>query len=230
VNAVVIGDLDVARLTCATLTARGILVTHLLQPSDIELRDALGDSVDAVAVLIRGDVTALRYALLVEHLRPGVRLVATVFDRTLGDQLVRVVPNCQITSPADISVPSIIGACLSDDILAVEGREGSATLLLDESDGVISAPYRPARSRRRALLTNPAGALRPHDNATRILLIGLAGLLAILVVDWILSATALHQKPVEALYVATSSRWATRARSSVWVRSTSTTSKWPSPR
>ena len=202
-NAVVIGDLDVARLTCAALTAQGSRVTHLLQPTDIELRNALGEGVDAVAVVIRGDVTALRYALLVEHLRPGVRLVATVFDRTLGDQLVRVVPNCQITSPADTSVPSIIGACLSDDVLAVERRDGSTTLLLEKGDGVISVPYRPARSWRRALLSNAAGALRPHDNATRILLIGLTGILAILVIDWTLSATVLHQGPVEALYVAT---------------------------
>jgi hypothetical protein len=73
---------------------------------------ALTSEVGAVAILVRGDVTALRYALLVEHLLPEVRLVVTLFDQTVAEQLVRVVPNCQVISPANVAVPSIIGACV----------------------------------------------------------------------------------------------------------------------
>ena len=79
-HAVVIGDIEVARRTCSELSAHGFVVTHLLHPPDSEMRAALTQAVSAVAVLVRGDVTALRYALLVEHLLPEVRLVVTLFD------------------------------------------------------------------------------------------------------------------------------------------------------
>lgn len=200
-RAVVIGDLEVARVTCALLTERGADVTHLLQPSDVDLRATLDEPVDAVAILVRGDVTALRYALLVEHLRPGVRLVVTVFDRTLSEQLLRVVPNCQISSPADIAVPSIVAACLADGTLAIDFSEDTPRRLVREDDNLHFAPLRSAESglRVRAVF----GRLGAHDDATRILLLGLLGLVLILFSDWILTATALHRDAGDALYAAT---------------------------
>ena len=93
-----------------------------------------------MAILVRGDVIALRYALLVEHLLPEVRLVVTLFDRTVAEQLVRVIPNCQGTSPANVAVPSIIGACLGPDVLAVE-RFRRAYLHLSHSTASRSLDY-----------------------------------------------------------------------------------------
>ncbi len=204
-RAVVIGDIEVARRTCTELRRRGHQVRHLLQPSDSELRAALTDeaSAVAVAVLIRGDVIALRYALLVEHLLPRVRLVVTLFDRTVSDQLVRVVPNCQITSPADISVPSILGACLGDEVLAIDQRAERPMVLSAQGDGVTLTPWlhRPHRGHR--LLNTIAGQARPHDATTRILFIGLAGLLATVLLDWLLAVHTLHQGVLQALYAAT---------------------------
>lgn len=202
-RAVVIGDIEVARRTCTELRRRGHQVRHLLQPSDSELRAALTDEASAVAVLIRGDVIALRYALLVEHLLPRVRLVVTLFDRTVSDQLVRVVPNCQITSPADISVPSILGACLGDEVLAIDQRAERPMVLSAQGDGVTLTPWlhRPHRGHR--LLNTIAGQARPHDATTRILFIGLAGLLATVLLDWLLAVHTLHQGVLQALYAAT---------------------------
>lgn len=202
-KAVVVGDLEVARLTCAALTARGVEVDHLLQPSDRELHEHLTGEVDAVAILIRGDIVALRYALLIEHIRPGVRLVATLFDRTLSDQLLRVVPNCRITSPADISVPSIIGACLADDVLAVYRSRDGLWRLSDGPNGPQAEPCCPSVSRARILARHLGGQLRPYDDTTRILLLGLAGLIAVLVTDWILSASIVHHSVIASLYAAT---------------------------
>ena len=59
-HAVVIGDIEVARRTCSELSAHGFVVTHLLRPTDSEMRAALTQAVSAVAVLVRGDVIALR--------------------------------------------------------------------------------------------------------------------------------------------------------------------------
>lgn len=202
-RAVVIGDLEVARLACSLLTHRGARISHLLQPSESELRAALEGDLDAVAVLVRGDVVALRYALLIEHLRPGVRLVVTVFDRTLSEQLVRVVPNCQVNSPADIAVPAIVAACLSDGSLAIDPSEPRPRRLVPDGDALALVPYRAASIGPIRRLQNRFGRLAVHDDATRILLLGLAGLLVVLGADWSLTAAVLHHQPADALYAAT---------------------------
>jgi len=201
-HAVVIGDIEVARRSCSELEAHGFVVTHLLHPSDLEMHAAFTPDVTAVAILVRGDVTALRYALLVEHLLPGVRLVVTLFDRTVADQLVRVVPNCQVTSPASVAVPSIIGACVGADVLAVASLGGEPTMVLASGEGIELRPWK-RRGWLRRLPAVLAGQVRPHDAATRILFIGLAGLAGILVLDWILSVTALHENAIRGLYIAT---------------------------
>ena len=202
-RALLIGDLEVTRTTCALLTGRGVEVVHLLEPSDLELRTRLDATVDAVAVLVRSDVTALRYVLLVEQIRPGIRLVATVFDRTLAQRLRDVVPNCTVRSPADIAVPSIAAACLGGPALAVDLTGPEPRVLVRETDGELRfVPYH--RSGRGPLcrLRDAVGQFRVHDDATRVLLLGLTALLLVLVTDWLLSVTALHQSPAAALYAA----------------------------
>lgn len=181
----VIGGLDSARRACEALVGQGLTVGHLPEPTEADLRRALDAEIEAVAILVRGDVVALRYALLVEHVRPGIRLVVTVFDRTVADQLVRAIPNCQVTSPADVAVPSIVAACL-----------GEQDAILD-----YSAPHLrvPARIRLHSAL---AGQLRWHDGASRILLIGLGGLVTALGSEWFMAAAVLHQTGAEALYSA----------------------------
>ncbi len=171
-------------------------VVHLPHPTDDELSEALSRGVDAVAVLVRGDVVALRYALLIEHLVPNVQLVVTLFDRTIADQLVRTVPNCRVTSPADVAVPSIAGACLSDDVLAVHHK----TIIGWRSGGEVRAPWthRPSVS---TLVRNTVTAqMRPYDVTTRILLSGFLGLALILGSDWLVSFAARDESPVRALY------------------------------
>jgi len=201
-KAVVIGDIEVARRTCSALLERGYKVEHLLQPTDAELRVALTPEVAAVAVLIRGDVIALRYALLVEHLKPQVRLVVTLFDRTVAEQLIKTVPNCRVTSPADISVPSIIGGCLGDSILAVEVSTAGATAIVSDGDDVRTEVWHNTRPRFRQILSAAAGQARAHDESTRLLFIGLVGLATTLFLDWFLATTALHEKGIRALYIA----------------------------
>jgi hypothetical protein len=197
---VVIGDLDAARRACDTLTHRGHAVVHLLEPTEDDLRTALTPEVGAVVVLVRGDVIALRYALLVEHLRPAIRLVVTVFDRTVADQLVRTIPNCQVTSPAEIAVPTIVGACLDDRTLAIDTSQPLPHAVVVDEDGCLSAhPWRHRVPLRTRIVRGLAGQARSHDSASRILLIGLGGLLTALAAEWILAAAVLRQPGSQAL-------------------------------
>ncbi|WP_251022365.1 NAD-binding protein [Streptomyces sp. ISL-10] len=200
---VVIGG-DVARKVCGSLQAAGHAVHHVTQPTDEDLRLALDEEVAGVAVLLDDDAESLRYALAVEHIRPHVKLVVTLFDRTVAEQLVRVVPNCEVTSPADVAAPVLLAACLQPDLLALTHTASGHAGARWTGEGVRLEPYRPPRSlRRRAVLGKVRGQLRPHDGSSRIMLTGLTGLLAVLLSDWAWLVALHHRPPVEALFEAT---------------------------
>lgn len=201
-TALVIGDIEVARLTCSGLAGRGVEVAHLLSPSELDIRSALGPYVGSVAVLVRGDVTALRYALLIAHLRPGIRLVVTMFDRTLAEQLRRAVPNCEVTSPADIAVPSIVGACLGGQVLAVYRSDTGPRSLVDGFEGPQSVSFQRRVRKLRAALHSVSTQLRPHDDSSRIMMTGMVGLIGILALDWLLGVTVLHHDVIGSAYAA----------------------------
>ncbi len=199
---VVIGS-EAARRVCGSLQSAGNVVCHMTQPTDEELRQALDREVAGVAVLFDDDVESLRYALAVEHICPSVTLVVTVFDRTVADQLERTVPNCRVTSPADVAAPVLLAACLQPGLLALNPTSSGHVGAHWEEDAVRLETYRPPRSLRyRARLGKIRGQLRPHDGSSRIMLTGLAGLFAVLLADWTWSVTLNHRPPVEALFEA----------------------------
>lgn len=199
---VVIGS-DVARKVCSSLQSAGHRVRHFAHPTDEDLRQALGRQVTGVAILLDDDVESLRYALAVEHIRPNVTLVVTIFDRTVAEQLVRVVPNCQVTSPADVAAPVLLAACLQPDLLAVTRTPSGNVGARWDGEAVRLQAYQPPGSLRyRAWLGKVRGQLRPHDGSSRIMLMGLIGLLAVLVMDWAWLMTRQHRPPVEAFFEA----------------------------
>lgn len=121
---VVIGETHVAGRVCATLRAGRQTVEHLSRPGDEDLRAALSSPPRDVAVLLHDDVAALRYALAVAHLSPATPLVATVFDRTVACESGRLLPRCDITSPADLVAPAPAGPSLDPAVVAVRRHEG----------------------------------------------------------------------------------------------------------
>ena len=147
---VVIGDLEATRLLCTLLTEEGAETIHLLAPDEPSLRTAFAEPVAGVAVIVRGDVVALRYALLAENLQPAVPMVVTVFDRTIGQQLASVVPNCTVTSPADVAAPAVVAACIHPD--RTRGPRGRCRR---------QGRGRPGRSRGRDALAPRAAPDRP---------------------------------------------------------------------
>jgi hypothetical protein len=194
----VVGDLEPTRLVCSLLADEGAQPVHLLDPDESELRTALEHAVDAVAVVVRGDLLALRFALLVEHVQPGVPVVVTIFDRTLGRHLAEVLPRCVVTSPADVAAPAIAAACLEDRALAVLPGDGGTRALVDADDGARLEPWSAPRPSARERLAR----WWPHryGGSEGLLLAGLGGLLGILALEWVLAATVLHEGLLQGLY------------------------------
>ncbi len=193
--------IDVAR---GVLADAGAQVLHLREPTDLEIRREMRPDVDAVMIMNGDDRASLRLALVVEGLRPGVRLIVTIYKRDLGTRLRSAVHNVRVMSMADIAAPSLAAACLADDLLSVRRSDDRVLGIRSGEDGPVAAPL--AVHRRHLairLLTNLAALLQPFDLSARTLLSGLLGFLFILVTDSTVVALALHQSVVDAVYSAT---------------------------
>jgi Trk K+ transport system NAD-binding subunit len=192
-----LGAGDLTDETCAALEASGADVVRLEDPSAEELRDALAQHADAVAVVSRDDAWPLRAALLVRHIDDDVPIVATIFDPTTGRELDQEIGNTTITSLADIVAPSLAGPCLGDDLAAV--LDGDRPTGLRCSGGEVEvAPLPEVRARRaRALAT---AILRPFDRSAALVFFGAVGLALILVAETVAAALVLDQALVDAFY------------------------------
>lgn len=175
------------------------MVNHLRRAGDQDLSVALAEQVDAVAVLLHDDTAAIRYVLAVAHIRPGVRIYVALFDRTAADQLRRVVPEVTIISPADAALPTLLGAVMGPDVLAVgpalpEGS-GAPRSALCRANGLLHvvAFSVPEHMRRAGLIGRIKGQFRPHDGNSRILLTGLIGMAGIIVIDTFLLMAFKHK-------------------------------------
>src|SRR4051812_37190319 len=120
-----IGPGPLADATARALRAGGAEVRRLAEPTDPEIRQALDEPVDRVIVISRFDHVSLRQALVVEHVRPGIPSLVTVFDRDAGEQLQDSVENVRVLSMADIVAGSFAGPCLDPALLSVSlGESG----------------------------------------------------------------------------------------------------------
>lgn len=201
----VIGSIEAARMVCADLASGADEVVHLLEPTAEDIvAAARGGRWSSAAIIVHADVQALRYALLVEHVQPEVPLVITVFRRTMSHELSRLLPNCVVTSPAELAAPSIVAGCTQVDgqaPLALFSDNGVASAVMATDQGVRAVAWEAPRAtwQRMSRWLIP----RWYGGREGLALVGAGGLLAILVFDWILSMVVLHESPLQALYVAT---------------------------
>ncbi|MBK9740521.1 MAG: NAD-binding protein [Actinobacteria bacterium] len=202
---VIIGHTDVGRRTCALLAAQGISSRHLDDPSDVDIRAALTPDVDGVAVLLHDDMRALRYCLVVEHVRPGIRLFVAMFDGTARAQLERAVPNCVVLSPASIAVPSMVASAIAPEHVSVRRRSSSLEkrwVTIDAEPGVDQAIVRPfeidGSLRVRGLLGMLRGQFHPYDAGSSVLLGGAFGLLLVILIDTLVGLR--HDSLIRAIY------------------------------
>jgi Trk K+ transport system NAD-binding subunit len=193
-----LGTGDLAAETYAALKeAAGAPVTHLEDPTEEGLREALEEGVDAVAIIARDDAWPVRVALLVRHLDDAVPMVATVFDSEVGEQLERVVGNCKVTSLAQIVAPSLAGPCVDPDFAAVfHGKQPVAMRVA--GDEVEEVPLPEQRPRKLRALTT--ALLQPYERNGRLVLFGAMGLVLVLLIETVGAMIALDQKPIDALY------------------------------
>jgi len=192
---------DVAR---RVLDDAGVQVLQLADPADGEIRRAMSDELDAVMVISRDDRVSLRLALVVEHMQPGVRLIVTVYNRDLGVELRRAVPNVRVMSMADIVAGPLAAACLADDLLSVRPSGEGVLGIRQGANGPVMTPLAlHARGPVERILASLGSLVHPFELSARTLLLGLSGFLFILVTDSVVNALTLHESAVEAVYTAT---------------------------
>lgn len=181
---VLIGEDRLSTGVAECLRAAGVEVIALGEPPLGDVRTALRDRPSAVLIATLDDIVALRYALVVEYMQPGVRLIVTIFDRTVAGQVRRSVRNCEVLSAAEIAVPSLIGPCVDTDLLALFRNAHGLRGVVGGAHGPRLRPAGPVRpgAWRRALGW-ARSQLRPFDVGGRILVGGACGLLAILALD-----------------------------------------------
>ena len=182
----------------------GAHVVHLRDPNDREIRRTLTPDIDAVVVVSRDDRISLRLALVVEGVRPGVRLIVTIYNRDLGDQVRRAVRNVRVMSMADIVAPALAGPCLGENLIAISRSSAGPRGVRAGADGPVLAALQPRDGRLvQRMLANAAALAHPFELSAKTLVAGLLGLVAILVTDVAVVALTLHEPAVDAIYRAT---------------------------
>jgi TrkA-N domain len=182
--------------------AWGARLSRLAEPSTQALNDALTQDVDIVVIVSRDDIRALRYALLVEHARPGIALLVTLFDKTVASEVVRSVPNCRVISMTDALVPALLGPCIADRLVSLSRTPSGGHLgVACTPDGlrVESAPEVRTGAWRRMGYWIYA-QVRPLEGTTRALLVGMLGLLCVFLLDTVLGVVVLREPLVTAAW------------------------------
>ena len=194
------GEGDLAEEVCEALEAGGASVRFLIDADDESVQGALlaGD-IDVACVAAREDAFPLRMALLVRHYS-DVPLVVTIFDPAMARQVRETIPDCAVTSVADIVAPTLAGPCLDPDLVAVRRRDDGFVGLDSRLQEV---PLPAARGRRARSLVEAVFA--PYDRSAGLLFYGAIGLVAMLLFEWIGSIIVLDQAAADALYGSTKS-------------------------
>jgi voltage-gated potassium channel Kch len=200
----VVGKGELADATHRALHAAGARVMRLHEPSDGDIREALDEEVESAVVLSGEDVVSLRYALVIEAVRPGVPLVVTVFGRIVATELERAVENVRVMSMADVVTPTLAGPCFDERLLTVtRTEEGFSGVQVADGEPELVSIESSGERRGQRLLANLGSILHPFEPSAQILMVGLLGFLLVLLADTLAVAFVLGQPLVEAFYAMT---------------------------
>lgn len=202
-SVLLIGPDELPDATQRALQSAGAHVTRLTYPNDADVRNALSEQIDSVVVISRDDGVALRLALVVENIRPGVPLTVTVHSQIVATQLEGAVRNIRVTSMAEIVAPALAAPCVDDRLLTVTRRpDGFFGVRADDGLPRLVDIETPG-ARRGRLLANLGSLILPFEPTARILTAGLFGFLFILVLDTVATALVLGLPAVDAFYATT---------------------------
>jgi voltage-gated potassium channel Kch len=201
VRVLLLGTGDLVEEVCAAVGAGGAEVDWLRDADDLAVRSALRENAPGVVcVASREDAFPLRMALLVRHYDADVRLVVTIFDPAMARQVQETIPNCQVTSVADIVAPTLAGPCLDSKLVALR-RTGDGFVGLDADLNEIELPATRARLFRSLI----EAVLAPYDRSATLLFYGALGLVTMLIFETVGSMIVLDQAAADALYGSTKS-------------------------
>ncbi len=144
------------------------------------------------------DAWPLRVALLVRHLDPEIRIIATIFDPATGRELEDVIGNCTIASLADVVAPTLAGPCFDDELAAVVEEDDRPVGLRCSNGKVEVASLPEVRGRRARALAS--AILKPFDRSAALVFFGAVGLFVVLVFETVAAALVLDQALVDAFY------------------------------
>ena len=192
-----VGGGDLADEVCEALDAGGGDVTWLEHADDESLREALESAKpDVVCVATRDDAFPLRIALLVRHLDADVPLLVTIFDPGIAEQIADTVPNCRVTSLADIVAPSLAGP------VHLAGPAGRAARRERTRRARRARSRRSScrRARRTGCAASSTAVLHPYDRSAALLFYGFAGLVLMLCFELFGAMIVLDQAFADAFY------------------------------
>jgi len=203
-NVLLVGNDELTSVAARALRESAAIVTNLRDPTDRAIRTALSHKVDTVVVISREDHVSLRIALVVEGVRPGVPLVVTVFNRDVATKLESAVRNVRVVSIAEIVASTIAAPCLDETLLSLHRGEDGISAVRPGPDGPEIGPLQLRPPGLGARLRAQIGSvLRPHELSAKILVGGLIGFCAVLLLDMLMTMAVLHESFVEAIYSAT---------------------------
>ncbi len=102
-------DLDSA----TDITALGVPVRTVHQVREDDLRAAGVDRAKSAVILGDNDVLAVRMALMIEELAPGLRIVIEMTNPNLGGKLTELIGDCTLLSSAELAAPVFVAAALA---------------------------------------------------------------------------------------------------------------------
>ena len=201
-----IGEGQLADSTHHALETRHAEVTRLDDPSDLDIRAVVDRGIDNAIVISRSDVAALRFALGVAYVSPGLPLLVTIFSRHVAAEVEATVENVRVVDMGELAAPAFAGPCLDSGLLAVAGAPSGDVAAVEVKEGD-STPSRaplatPAPGPVGRALRRLESIVQPFDASARILMLGLVGFLAVLVVETVFTSVALGVSIVESLYTA----------------------------
>lgn len=200
---ILVGDDELVAATYRELVSAGCAVTCVpAADADNELPSRLEDAATLV-IATRQDALVLRLVLLAADLRPDLPRVVTVFDRTLAERLRQGRLACTVVSSAEIVAGAVAGPCVDPSVDALRRVGRDIEEIRVGADPVRRRHTRRAQERIAHAFDHAVGVLRPFDTSARILVAGIAGLLAMLLTDLVVGIAFLHEGFVDALLLAT---------------------------
>lgn len=91
-----------------------VRIVESMRPDDDALDRAGIATADAVALLDQDDGGNIETALLINELRPGIRLVVRFFDDELGAGIADHLPDCDVLSASKIAAPLLVARALGE--------------------------------------------------------------------------------------------------------------------